>query len=35
MFAGVNLNLGIANMAVEADRIAGNQTVSVKLGFRL
>lgn len=35
VFAGVNLNLGIANMAVEADRIAGNQTVSVKLGFRL
>lgn len=35
VFAGVNLNLGIANMAAEIDRTAGNQTVSVKLGFRL
>lgn len=35
VFAGFNLNLGIANMAAEVDRTAGNQTVSVKLGFRL
>ena len=35
VFAGFNLNLGIANMAVEADRTAGAQTVSVKLGLRL
>lgn len=35
VFAGFNLNLGIANMAAEVDRIEGNQTVSVKLGFRL
>jgi hypothetical protein len=35
VFAGFNLNLGIANMAAEVDRTAGAQTVSVKLGFRL
>ena len=35
VFAGVNLNLGIADLAAEVDRIEGNQTVSVKLGFRL
>lgn len=35
VFAGFNLNLGVGDLAVEADRIAGNQTVSVKLGFRL
>jgi hypothetical protein len=35
VFAGFNLNLGLANLAVEADRTAGNRTVSVKLGFRL
>ena len=35
VFAGLNLNLGIANLAAEVDRTAGNQTVSVKLGFRL
>lgn len=35
VFAGVNLNLGLANLAAELDRTGGNQTVSVKLGFRL
>ncbi|MEN3274583.1 MAG: hypothetical protein V7631_373 [Massilia sp.] len=35
VFAGFNLNLGLANLAAEMDRTAGNQTVSVKLGFRL
>ena len=35
VFAGVNLNLGLANLAAEVDRTGGNQTVSVKLGFRL
>ena len=35
VFAGFNLNLGIANLAAEVDRIESNQTVSVKLGFRL
>lgn len=35
VFAGFNLNLGIADLAAEVDRIESNQTVSVKLGFRL
>jgi hypothetical protein len=35
VFAGVNVNLGLVNVAMELDRIAGNQTASVKLGFRL
>jgi hypothetical protein len=35
VFAGFNLNLGIADLAAEVDRIKSNQTVSVKLGFRL
>lgn len=35
VFAGVNLNMGLANLAAELDRTGGNQTVSVKLGFRL
>lgn len=35
VFAGFNLNLGIADLAAEVDRIEGNQTVSVKLGLRL
>lgn len=35
VFAGVNFNLGIANLAAEADRTGDNKTVSVKLGFRL
>lgn len=35
VFAGVNLNLGLANLAAEVDRTGGNQSVSVKLGFRL
>lgn len=35
LFAGVNFNLGLANLAAEVDRTGGNDTVSVKLGFRL
>lgn len=35
IFGGVNLNLGLANLAAEVDRTGGNQSVSVKLGFRL
>lgn len=35
LFAGFNLNLGVADLAAEVDRIQGNRTVSVKLGFRL
>ncbi len=35
VFAGVNFNLGIANLATEFDRTGGNKSVSVKLGFRL
>lgn len=35
VFAGVNLNFGLTNVAAELDRTGGNQSVSVKLGFRL
>jgi hypothetical protein len=35
VFAGVNVSLGFANLATEIDRTGGNQSVSVKLGFRL
>lgn len=35
LFAGLNFNLGIANLAAEIDRTGDNQTASVKLGFRL
>jgi hypothetical protein len=35
VFAGVNFNLGLANLATEFDRTGGNKSVSVKLGFRL
>jgi len=35
VYAGLNFNLGIANLAAEIDRTGGNQTASVKLGFRL
>ncbi len=35
VFAGVNFNLGIANLATEFDRTGGNKSISVKLGFRL
>lgn len=35
VFAGVNLNLGLMNLAGEADSTGGNKSVSVKLGFRL
>ncbi|WMW79986.1 hypothetical protein RF679_15240 [Undibacterium cyanobacteriorum] len=34
VFAGVNANFGLFNVAGELDRIESNQTVSVKLGFR-
>lgn len=34
MYAGLNMNLGLANLAAELDRTAGNKSVSVKLGFR-
>lgn len=35
IFAGVNVSLGIANLAGEVDTTGGNKSVSVKLGFRL
>lgn len=35
VFAGVNVNLGLLNVAGEIDRTGDNRTVSVKLGFRL
>lgn len=35
VYAGLNFNLGIANLAAEVDRTGGNQTASLKLGFRL
>jgi hypothetical protein len=35
VYAGLNFNLGIANLAAEIDRTGDNQTASVKLGFRL
>jgi hypothetical protein len=35
IFAGVNFNLGLANIATEFDRTGGNKSISVKLGFRL
>ena len=35
VFAGLNINLGFANLAAEVDRTGGNQSASVKLGFRL
>jgi hypothetical protein len=34
VFAGLNLNLGLANLAAEVDDTGGNRTVSAKLGFR-
>ncbi|QYF92357.1 hypothetical protein KY495_16570 [Massilia sp. PAMC28688] len=34
MYAGLNMNLGLANLAAEVDRTGGNKSVSVKLGFR-
>jgi len=33
-FAGVNINLGIGNLAFEYDRTGGNDTLSTKLGIR-
>lgn len=34
LFAGVNANFGLFNLAAEVDRTGDNQTASVKLGFR-
>ncbi|WP_222612327.1 hypothetical protein [Undibacterium flavidum] len=34
VFAGVNANFGLMNLAAEVDRTGDNQTASVKLGFR-
>lgn len=34
IFAGVNANFGVFNLAAEVDRTGSNQTASVKLGFR-
>lgn len=34
VFAGVNANFGLFNVAGEVDRIDSNQTVSMKFGFR-
>lgn len=34
LFAGLNANLGLMNLAAEVDRTGDNDTVSVKLGFR-
>lgn len=33
-YVGMNLNLGLTNLAVEADRTGDSDTVSAKLGFR-
>lgn len=34
LFAGINANLGLVNLAAEVDRTGDNQSVSVKVGFR-
>ncbi len=34
VFGGVNVNLGLANLAFEADSTGGTTTVGAKLGFR-
>jgi hypothetical protein len=34
VFAGLNVNFGLANFAAEVDRTGDNQSVSAKLGFR-
>lgn len=34
LFAGINANFGLMNVAAEVDRTGDNQTASVKLGFR-
>ncbi len=34
LFAGLNANFGLVNLAAEVDRTGDNDTVSVKLGFR-
>lgn len=35
VFAGLNFNMGLINWGAEVDRTGDNQTVSVKVGFRL
>ncbi|MFP5394062.1 MAG: hypothetical protein ACLGI6_21400 [Gammaproteobacteria bacterium] len=35
VFAGLNINMGVANLVAEVDRTGGNDTASLKLGFRL
>ena len=34
VFAGLNFNFGLVNLATEVDRTGDNQSVSAKLGFR-
>lgn len=34
VFAGVNANFGLMNLAAEVDRTGDNQSASIKLGFR-
>lgn len=34
LFAGVNVNLGLANLAIEADKTGGARSITGKLGFR-
>lgn len=34
LFAGLNANFGLMNLAAEVDRTGDSETVSVKLGFR-
>lgn len=34
IFAGLNVNFGLVNLAAEVDRTGENQSVSAKLGFR-
>ncbi len=35
IFAGLNFNLGLGNLAAEVDSTGGNRSISVKYGFRL
>ncbi len=35
VFAGLNINLGIANLVAEVDSTGGNKSGSIRLGFRL
>ena len=34
VFAGVNLNLAVINLAFEAEKLGDNTTLSAKLGWR-